>query len=136
MTEFKIVISDPKTGKSYQRVVKDDSASMLEGLKIKDTVKGDVVDLSGYEFEITGGSDAQGFPMRFDVNGVSRKRIFAVEGVGVKFKRKGMKQRKNVAGNTIHNKIAQINLKITKYGKEKLDKEETTIAETKDSEKK
>lgn len=131
MANFKLVISDPKTGKSIQKEVKDDMAKPLIGLKIKDTIKGEVFDLSGYEFQITGGSDHCGFPMRWDVAGVGRKKIYAVRGVGVvpyyKFTKKGerkirrkahgVKLRKNVCGNTIHAKTAQINLKILKYGK-------------------
>ena len=31
MAEFKVVISDPKTGKSYQREAKDEAAKLLIG---------------------------------------------------------------------------------------------------------
>ena len=69
MAEFKIVISDPKKGKSLQRELKDDAAKGLVGKKIGDTFKGELIDLPGYEFKITGGSDKAGFPMRWDVIG-------------------------------------------------------------------
>ena len=117
MAEFKLVLSNPKDGKSYQREVKAGDANAFMGLKIKDKVKGELIDLTGYEFELTGGSDKSGFPMRFDVVGTQRKKILAVKGVGLKAKRKGMKQRKTVCGNTVHADIAQINLKILKEGK-------------------
>lgn len=120
MVSFKLVISDPKTGKSFQREVKEQSARPFIGLKVGATVKGEAFELAGYEFEITGGSDYCGFPMRKDVTGTGRKRILAVSGTGIKKGRKGMKQRKTVCGNTIHVKISQVNLKILKYGKEKL----------------
>ncbi len=116
MVEFKVVISDPKTGLSVQKEVKEPAAKAFLGLKMGDTVKGEVIDLQGYDFEITGGSDFCGFPMRKDVMGVGRKKILAYVGVGVKRQEKGMLQRKTVCGNTVHAKIAQINLKANKIG--------------------
>lgn len=116
MVEFKVVTSDPKTGLSVQTEVKEPAAKAFLGLKIGETIKGEVIDLQGYEFELTGGSDFCGFPMRRDVQGVGRKRILAYSGVGVRKGEKGMLQRKTVCGNTIHVKIAQINLKAIKIG--------------------
>ena len=116
MAEFKIVISR-KDGKSEQKEVKDDQAKPFLGRKIGDIIKGDAFGMPGFEFQVCGGSDSCGFPMRKDVTGTSRKRILAVSGVGLKRKRHGQRQRKTVCGNTIHGKIAQINLKITKEGK-------------------
>ncbi|MBN1544888.1 hypothetical protein JW898_05510 [Candidatus Woesearchaeota archaeon] len=133
MAEFKLVISDPKTGKSVQREVKEDSAKRLIGLKIGDTVKGELIDLPGYEFKITGGSDYAGFPMRWDVQGPARKKITTVKGIGVHNKRHlpnpkkkgmrtmpGMRLKKTVAGNTVHAKTAQINMKVLKQGRENI----------------
>ncbi len=116
MVEFKVVISDPKTGLSVQKEVKEPAAKAFLGLKMGDAVKGEVIDLQGYDFEITGGSDFCGFPMRKDVMGVGRKKILAYVGVGVKKQEKGMLQRKTVCGNTIHAKIVQVNLKANKIG--------------------
>ncbi|MBI2545966.1 30S ribosomal protein S6e [Candidatus Woesearchaeota archaeon] len=117
MADFKLVISDPKSGKSYQREVKDPDSSALIGRKIGDTVKGDEFGLAEYEFMITGGSDYCGFPMRKDVSGIARKRILAVKGIGVGKVGKGVRHKKTIAGNTIHPRISQINLKILKEGK-------------------
>ena len=116
MAEFKLVISDPKTGLTLQREVKDPAARSFLGLKIGDSVKGESIDLQGYEFEVTGGSDFCGFPMRKDVLGVGRKKILSYSGIGVKKGGKGMLQRKTVCGNTIHSKIVQVNLKAIKVG--------------------
>ncbi len=116
MAEYKLVISS-KDGKSSQKEVKDDQAKPFIGKKIGDAVKGDAFGMPGFEFVISGGSDHCGFPMRKDVTGTGRKRILAVKGVGIKKKRKGQRQRKTVCGNTIHGKISQINLKVTKQGK-------------------
>jgi len=122
MAQFKIVIGT-KTGKCYQREVKEPESNVFIAKKIGDKILGDSFGLKGYEFEITGGSDNAGFPMRWDVPGAIRKRILAVEGVGIRRKRHGQKQRKTVFGNTISSKIIQINLKVLKEGKEKLDKD-------------
>ncbi|MBI3032806.1 30S ribosomal protein S6e [Candidatus Woesearchaeota archaeon] len=130
MAQFKVVIADPKSGKAVQKEVKDNEAASFIGLKLGDKVKGEILDLTGYEFEITGGSDYCGVPMRKDVPGTGRKKIYAVQGVGLKRKivitkkgerkirRKshGIKQRKLVNGNTIHDKTAQINVKVLKHG--------------------
>ena len=129
MAEFKAVISDPNTGFTVQREVKDPAAKAFMGLKIGDSVKGEVIDLQGYELEISGGSDFCGFPMRNDVIGVGRKKILAYKGVGVKKGEKGMLQRKTVCGNTVHAKIAQINLKVTKIGSTDIFSEAKTKAE-------
>lgn len=119
MVGFKIVIG-AKDGKCYQKEVPEEDSKNLLGKKIGDTVKGETVGLTGYEFEITGGTDSAGFPMRKDIVGTGRKRILAVSGVGLKKKAKGRRKRKTVCGNTIHPKISQINLKILKEGKETL----------------
>ena len=127
--EIKLVLSDPKTGKSYQKIVKDADAKRFVGLKIGDSVKGEAINLSGYEFQITGGSDYAGFPMRRDIPGILRKKILAVEGVGLHKKDHGVKQRKTVAGNTVHEKTAQVNLKVIKEGKGPLGEEKEKPAE-------
>ncbi|MFH1505564.1 MAG: 30S ribosomal protein S6e [archaeon] len=123
MAEFKLNINDPKTGKTSKRDVKDDDAKVFLNKKIGDKVSGDQCGLAGYEFEIMGGSDYCGFPMRRDVVGTARKRILIVKGVGIRQKRAGRRVRKTVAGNTVFAKTSQINLKILKYGKEKLGEE-------------
>jgi len=119
MAEFKLVIGF-KDGKCVQREAKEDTAKVLVGKKIGDKINGDDIGLAGYEFELTGGSDYCGFPMRKDVQGSARKRILAVKGIGLKKKGKGVRQRKTVCGNTVHAKISQVNLKVLKEGKEKL----------------
>jgi len=121
--ELKIVLSDAKTGKSYQKIVKDADAKRFMGLKIGDNVKGEILNLAGYEFQITGGSDYAGFPMRSDVPGILRKRVYAVSGIGVRKIEKGLKKRKTVAGNIIYDKTAQVNMKVIKEGRGPLGEE-------------
>ena len=113
---FKLVLSDGKSGLSVQKELDDKATKSFIGLKIGDGVKGELIDLQGFEFQLTGGSDYCGFPMRKDVQGTGRKKILAYQGVGFKKDRKGILQRKTVCGNTIHIKTAQVNLKVIKHG--------------------
>ena len=113
---FKLVISDVKSGLSTQKELEDQATKSLIGLKIGDSVKGELIDLQGFEFELTGGSDYCGFPMRKDVQGTGRRKILAYQGVGFRKDRKGILQRKTVCGNTVHERTAQINLKMVKQG--------------------
>lgn len=130
--EFKLVISNPKSGLSAQQSVKDEAARSLIGLKIGDKVGGEIIGLGGFEFILTGGSDYCGFPMRKDVQGIGRKRILAVAGTGLHKLERGIRQRKTVSGNTVHERTAQLNLKVLKEGRDNL----FEAAEKKVSEKK
>lgn len=116
MAEFKLVISDAK-GKAVQKEVKNEQADAFINKVIGDKISGDSMGFPGYEFEITGGSDKAGFPMRKDVIGTQRKKILTTHSTGVHIKRKGIRKRKTVAGNTIHENSSQINLKVLKEGK-------------------
>lgn len=120
MVNFKIILG-LKNGKSVQKVLKDQEAKNLIGLKIGDTVKGDKIGIEGYTLEITGGSDNCGFPMRKDVAGSGRKKVFITKGVGLRDKGKGLRKRRTVCGNQIHSNISQVNLKVVKQGKGKIE---------------
>ena len=119
---MKLIVPDPETGKSYQKELDKNQVKVLYNLKIGDRVKGDQIGLVGYELVITGGSDNNGFPMRSDLHGTSRKRILLSKGPGFHPKRKGERKRKTVRGNTVAEDIAQLNVKVVKTGNEKLDK--------------
>lgn len=118
MVEFKLAIGDPNTKRTYKAVVSGADAEKLIGKKIGYKVRGEIFGLSGYELEITGGSDSAGFPMRKDVSGTGRVRALLSGSVGFKPKRKGQRKRKTVCGNTISASISQVNLKVVKAGKE------------------
>ncbi|MFH1399077.1 MAG: 30S ribosomal protein S6e [Candidatus Woesearchaeota archaeon] len=141
MAEFKLVLG-LKNGKCAQRVVKDEEAKAFLGLKLGDKISGDKIGLAGYEFEICGGSDYCGFPMRKDLPGSGRKRVLITRGVGMNQKGAGLRKRKTVCGNAIHAKISQINLKVLKEGKMKLveeaaeEKKEGAAEESKKADKK
>lgn len=106
-----------KEGKTLQKDLTEDQDALLMGKKIGETISGNDIEFDGYEFLITGGSDNSGKPMRKDVEGAQKKKIFCVEGIGVHKKRPGQKQRKSVCGNTVSTITSQINLKILKVGK-------------------
>ena len=131
------VINDPKTGKSYK---KEGDAQIYMGKKVGEKVDGNAIGLKDYELEITGGSDAQGFPMRGDLDVIGRKRPLVVSGVGAKGTDKGVKHRKTVHGKIIDENINQVNVKIVKVGSEELEKalglvkEEEPAAEDKPAE--
>ena len=115
MTGFKLTIGEPSTGRTFQREVKDEQAKVFLNLNIGDKTSGDSFGFPSYEFLITGGSDYCGFPMRKGILGL-RKSLTIMGGVGFKGVEKGINKRKTVCGHKIHDKIAQINLKIIKAG--------------------
>jgi small subunit ribosomal protein S6e len=118
---YKIVVSDPKTRRTYQKEVPYKESGLL-GRKIRDMVKGDFFGLPGYELQITGGSDKQGFPMRQNLQGIGRKRALLTGGPGFHPLRKGERRRKLVRGNTLSEEIVQVNMKVVTHGKDSLAK--------------
>ncbi|MEA3229366.1 MAG: 30S ribosomal protein S6e [archaeon] len=127
---IKFVISDQKTGKTYQKEFEYKTVSGIMNKKIGEEIDAGILGLPGYKTVITGGSDKDGFPMRKDVSGIARKRILVANGPGYRYN-KGIRKRKSIRGNTLSRNIAQVNAKITKTGAKKIDdllgaKEENT----------
>ena len=122
MAEIKVNIGDSKTKKTYNKTLTAEQVEQLSGKKIGDTISGDLFELTGYELEIMGGSDKTGTPMRKDVDGFAPKKILIVGGVGLKSNtRKGRKVRVRVSGNTISERVSQLNVKVTKWGKDPIE---------------
>lgn len=115
MVEFKIVVNDTKTGKSHNILVGGHHANSLIGKKINDEVDGIFVSLPGYKLRITGGTDKNGFPMRKDLQGTTRRRLLLSESLGFKPKDSGVRKKKSVRGNTINQEVVQINMKVVKH---------------------
>jgi small subunit ribosomal protein S6e len=113
--EFKVVVSDPQSGKSYQREVKDDKAPRLVNLKVGDEFDGGLVGLPGYGLKITGGSDKAGFPMKKGIQGIKRSMVMMTEGVGYN-PVEAVRRRKRVRGEMVAEDIVQINTLIAKRG--------------------
>ncbi|MFW9939202.1 MAG: S6e family ribosomal protein [Candidatus Thorarchaeota archaeon] len=110
------------SGKGLSKLIEiDEKKFRFEGMKIGDVINGGVIGFPNYEFQITGGSDISGFPMRRDVHGPVKKKILVSKrGIGFKPKRRGEKKRKTVRGNEITYDMTLINLKVTKYGEAEL----------------
>jgi len=115
MVEFKIVINDTKNGKSHNILVSGHHANSLIGKKIDDEVDGIFVSLPGYKLKITGGTDKNGFPMRKDLPGTTRRRILLSRSTGFHPQDNGIRKKKSVRGSTIHQDVVQINMKVIKH---------------------
>lgn len=116
MAEFKLVISDPKTGRTIQKEVKEDAALPLLQKKLGDKIDGGDVALPGYVLEITGGSDYCGFPLRKGIPGLRRMAIMIGGGVGYRAREKSVRRRKSVCPDIITETTKQINVKIITFG--------------------
>jgi len=121
MVEFKVVINDVKSGKSHQVQVSGHHANSLIGKKIGDEVDGIFISLPGYKLQITGGTDKDGFAMRTDLPGVGRRRLLLSKSQGFKPKEHGMRKKKSIKGNTIHQNVVQINMKVMKYSSKSIE---------------
>ncbi len=116
MAEFRAIISDPKSGLSYNREVSGHYAGALIGKRVGEEVDGIFFDLPGYKLQLCGGSDKDGFPMRPDLPGPRRKRVLVSGGTGFRPTRKGLRRRKTLRGNAVGPDTVQLNLKIVTYG--------------------
>ena len=122
MAEFKLTINNPKTGKGYKKDVSGKDADALLSKDIGEKVSGDALGFSGYEFEIMGGSDSSGFPMRHGIRGAVRQKIYTYKGVGFSGRNrwgkteKGLRVKTTVRGQKIAAETTQVNLKIVKEG--------------------
>ncbi|MBS3116091.1 30S ribosomal protein S6e [Candidatus Woesearchaeota archaeon] len=130
MVEFKVVIGT-KSGKTYQKEIKSPEADNLLKKRIGETISGDLLGFSGYEFEMTGGSDKAGFPMRKGIQ-QPRKKVLIGKSVGFigkkrrlrkkpkRKKQQGLLRRRTVCGEMITKIIHQVNLKVLKEGAQPL----------------
>ena len=99
--EFKVNIAD-KSGKTYKYILKEPEANKLLGLKVGDKFPGSIIGINDYEFQITGGSDFAGFPMRKDIMGQRRIKILTGKTLGMKeSKYKGWRRRKTMSHHDI-----------------------------------
>lgn len=112
MVKFKLVVSDPKAGKSRNVELEDVKAAPFLGRKIGETLDGSIIGLSNCNLLITGGTDKDGFPLRADIHGGVKVKVILSRNPGFKPTLKGERRRKTIRGNTITDDTAQINLKI------------------------
>lgn len=116
---MKVVINDVKTGRSFQKDVPKENEGALYSKRIGQTVDGSAVGLAGYTLKIAGGSDSEGFPMRAEI-GAIRANALLSRGPGVRGLKHGQKVKKTIAGHTVSEHTAQLNLKIEAYGEKPL----------------
>ncbi len=118
---MQIIISDTKSGKSYRIDIPKDKETEIIGKKIGDRIDGGIFGAVGYEFELTGGSDDSGFPMRTDVAGSRKIKALLTEGTGFHTRERGQRRRKIVRGNAYSADITQVNAKVVIAGATALD---------------
>ena len=128
MVEFKAIINDVKTGKSYNVAVSGHHANSLIGKNVGEVIDGIFVGLPGYKLKITGGSDGNGTPMRKDLPGNKRRGLLLSEGLGFHDKYPGQRRRVAIRGSAISSEIVQINMAVSEYGPKSI---EDTMAEAK-----
>ena len=121
MVDLRVIIGDSESGKCYQKTVPKDETKALFGLQIGETFKGELVGLTGYELKVTGGSDSDGFPMRSDVRGSGKRKALLCGGVGHKQKCHGERRKKTVCSHTVDESTSQLNVRVEKTGRKKLE---------------
>jgi small subunit ribosomal protein S6e len=121
MADFKLVVSDPKTGIAYNIDITGARSNKFIGKAIGAEVDGESAGLPGYTLVITGGSDKTGIPMRDDVPGQVRRKILVSEGTGYHPVSDGMRRRKLLRGNEVSGELVQVNAKVIAYGAKTLD---------------
>ena len=112
MANFKLVVANPKDGKTAAYELKDKQAQPLLGLKLGDVFDATVLGVQG-KIKITGGSDKSGVPMRRDVHGAVKKYVLLSKGVGLQTIEFGQRRRKLVRGNIITEDTYQVNAVLT-----------------------
>ena len=116
MAEYKAVVNDKKTGKSYNMTITGHHANSLTGKCVGEIIDGIFVGLPGYKLQITGGSDGNGTPMRKDLPGNRRRMLLMSEGLGFHEKYPGQRKRTAIRGSAISAEIVQVNMAVVEYG--------------------
>ena len=120
MVDFKVVLSDPKTGLSYKIDATGAAAGALLGKKIGTEVDGAPFGLNGYKITITGASDKTGTPARADLPGNGKRNLLLSDGFGFHAEHHGERRRKAQRGNEIAADFVQVNAKISTYGEKSI----------------
>ena len=110
MAKFKLIISDPSTGKSSANEIEGARAQALVGRSLGEIIDGSALGIGQGRLRISGGCDKNGIPMRGDVHGGVKKYIVLSSGPGFNPTRHGERRRKLVRGKIITDETYQINL--------------------------
>ena len=109
MAKFQLIVSDPKSKTSKAASLEGTKAQALVGKSIGEEVDGKLLGLGNVKLKITGGTDKDGVPMRFDIQGAARKRAMLSGGVGYRTSGHGERQRRLVRGRTVSEETLQVN---------------------------
>jgi small subunit ribosomal protein S6e len=109
MAKFQLIVSDPASKTSKAATVEGAKAQALVGKSIGDEVDGKLLGVGNMKLKITGGTDKDGIPMRFDIQGGAKKRAMLSGGVGFKPNDRGERRRKLVRGRVVGEDTMQIN---------------------------
>jgi small subunit ribosomal protein S6e len=115
---MKIVISDPKSGRSASMEIAADKSAALAGKRIGEQIEGSFIGMQGYRLKITGGSDTSGFPMDRSIQGTAKVKVLRL--VSKSGKSSGQYRRRTVRGGIISD-AAQVNMIIAEYGERPID---------------
>lgn len=136
MAKFKVVLSDPETGKSQIVELEGSRAVPLVGRRLGEVMDGAALGLGAHKLKITGGSDKDGFPMRPDIHGGVKTRVIITQSVGFHSNYKGERRRKTLRGSVITEEIVQVNMKIIEKPNKAKKAKQPEKAETKETTKK
>ena len=75
MAKFKLIVSDPATGKCSVSEIEGARAQALIGRSLGEVIDGSALGITQGKAIISGGCDKNGIPMRADVHGGAKKYI-------------------------------------------------------------
>ena len=121
MVEFKVVVSDPKSGRAYNVDASGGAAGAIVGKSIGDEIDAGTLGLAGYKILITGASDRTGIAAKKGIPGAGRRKLLLAGGIGFHPVMDGERRRKTVRSSEITQDFVQINAQVTAYGEKTLD---------------
>jgi len=119
MAKFKLIVSDPGTGKCSVSEIEGSRAQALIGRSLGEVIDGSALGIVQGKAVISGGCDKNGIPMRADVHGGGKKYIVLSSGPGFRPTRLGERRRKLIRGRTITDETYQINFTLKRDGEAK-----------------
>jgi len=121
MVEFKVVVSDPKSGRAFNVDASGGAAGSIVGKRIGDEIDAGSLGLAGYKILITGASDRTGIAAKKGIPGAGRRKLLLAGGVGFHPVMDGERRRKTIRSSEITQDFVQINAQVTTYGEKTLD---------------
>ncbi len=131
MAKFQLIVSDPKSRASRAATIEGVKAQALIGKSIGEEVDGKLLGVGNVKLKITGGTDKDGVPMRFDVQGSARKRAILSGGVGYRPLSDGERMRKLVRGRVVSDETLQVNSVVVSGELERVEKPAVKAKEAK-----